>query len=149
MINNIAVQFAHLAPDRAAEEIANHVGKFWDPRMKARLVALAAEGPDMLEPTAFAAVALVRGDARSGAASPITDDLLAVRTADGWIEVDATTPQALLGLRNALGVTGGVDLRAAIEKVTTHWTTADALLALDQEDVRARPAQGDHGLVAP
>jgi formate dehydrogenase subunit delta len=48
--NDIARQFAHLAPDRAAEAIAVHLETFWDPSMRRRLEALVAAGDDSLDP---------------------------------------------------------------------------------------------------
>jgi len=154
MVNNIAAQFGYLPPDRAAEETANHVRKFWDPRMKTRLIDLAAGGAADLGPVAYTAVRLVQGTATAAfpAAAP-DSDFVSVRTADGRLEVDVAAPQSPQGLRNALGVDAGMgpsaDLRAAIEQVTARWTTAEALLALDQEDVPARAESGDNGLVAP
>lgn len=154
LINNIAVQFGHLAPERASEEVANHVRKFWDPRMKARLLELATTEAELLQPTAYAAVGLVNGTGPQAAPPPGPSAVvLSVRTADGSVEVDLGDPRSVDGLRSALGIDGagrtGAELRAAIERVTTRWTTAEALLALDQEDVPARPVNGDHGLVAP
>nr|WP_281366584.1 formate dehydrogenase subunit delta [Nocardioides thalensis] len=153
MINNIAVQFGHLAPERASEEVANHVRKFWDPRMKARLLELATTEAELLQPAAYAAVGLVNGSVSPPQAPATSATLLSVRTADGSLEVDLGDPRSVDGLRSAIGVdsTGRTasDLRGAIEQVTTRWTTAEALLALDQEDVPARAVNGDHGLVAP
>ena len=37
LANDIARQFAHLAPDAATKEIAAHIAAFWAPRMRARL----------------------------------------------------------------------------------------------------------------
>ena len=153
MVNNIVAQFGHLPPEQAAEETANHVRKFWDPRMKTRLIDLAAGGAADLGPVALAAVRLIQGTttASSPAAAP-DSHFVSVRTADGRLEVDVAAPESLQGLRNALGVDAGIgpaDLQAAIEQVTAHWTTAEALLALDQEDVPARADSGDNGLVAP
>jgi formate dehydrogenase subunit delta len=153
LVNNIAAQFGHLPPDLAAEETANHVRKFWDPRMKARLIDLAAGGDSDLKPVAYAAARLVRDTATAPtpAAEPETR-FLSVRTADGRLEVDVAAPQSPQGLRNAFGVEVGMTptagLRGAIEEVTTRWTTAEALLALDREDVPARAATDDSGLAA-
>jgi formate dehydrogenase subunit delta len=58
MGNDIARQFAHLAPDEAAAAIAAHIDRFWDPRMRAALHALIASGDDTLDPL------LVGADAR-------------------------------------------------------------------------------------
>jgi formate dehydrogenase major subunit len=39
MSNQIAANFAHLGPERAATEVANHLRMFWPPSMRAELVA--------------------------------------------------------------------------------------------------------------
>jgi len=70
MVNNIAAQFGHLPPDQAAEETANHVRKFWDPRMKTRLIDLAAGGAADLGPVAYAAARLVQGTGDNGLVAP-------------------------------------------------------------------------------
>jgi hypothetical protein len=93
----------------------------------------------------------------------VTDGgFVSVRTSDGWVEVDAA-PGARPGLERALGVgptaaTGAAAatdqpaadlprLRAAIEQVTARWTSAEVLLALEQDDVQAHRA-GDPGTAA-
>lgn len=58
MINDIARQFRHLPPGEAAEAIASHVRRFWDPRMRARLQALADQAAP-LDPLAVEAARLV------------------------------------------------------------------------------------------
>ena len=40
LINKIVVHFAYLPPEQAVTEVANHVSRFWDPRMKRRLFEL-------------------------------------------------------------------------------------------------------------
>ncbi|HEY2880751.1 formate dehydrogenase subunit delta [Nocardioides sp.] len=50
MGNDIARQFTHLPPAEAAEVIARHIERFWDPRMRKGLEALAAQGDDSLDP---------------------------------------------------------------------------------------------------
>ena len=50
MGNDIARQFAHLSPARAADAIAVHLETFWDPRMRRDLEALAAAHDDSLDP---------------------------------------------------------------------------------------------------
>jgi len=50
MGNDIARQFAHLPPAEAAETIARHIERFWDPRMRRALEALVAEGDDSVDP---------------------------------------------------------------------------------------------------
>jgi formate dehydrogenase subunit delta len=60
MINDIARQFHHLPAGEAAEAIAGHVRRFWDPRMRARLLTLADSGAEPLDPLALAATELLR-----------------------------------------------------------------------------------------
>jgi formate dehydrogenase subunit delta len=50
MGNDIARQFAHLPPAEAAEIIARHIERFWDPRMRRNLEALVAAHDDSLDP---------------------------------------------------------------------------------------------------
>jgi formate dehydrogenase subunit delta len=57
MGNDIARQFAHLAPDEAAAAIAAHIDRFWDPRMRSALRALVASGDETLDPLLVAAQA--------------------------------------------------------------------------------------------
>ncbi len=58
MANDIARQFGHLDAGDAAARIADHIGRFWDPRMRANLAHTLAHEPDSLDP-------LVRAAARS------------------------------------------------------------------------------------
>lgn len=60
LANDIAVQFHHLAPGEAAGEIANHLRMFWDPRMRAQLVAHVASGGADLDPLVIVAVEQIR-----------------------------------------------------------------------------------------
>ncbi|MGW0705301.1 formate dehydrogenase subunit delta [Streptomyces sp. NPDC002643] len=60
MANDIARNLAHLPEERAAEEIAGHIGRFWDPRMRARLYEFVDSGADGLDPLVVAAVRLLR-----------------------------------------------------------------------------------------
>lgn len=57
--NDIARQFAHLGDDEATQRIAAHVSRFWDPRMRRALCALAAAGDDTLDPRVTAAARLL------------------------------------------------------------------------------------------
>lgn len=60
LVNDIAAQFRHRPPEEAAEQIAAHLRKFWDPRMRDRLLADApAHGAD-LDPLALRATELLR-----------------------------------------------------------------------------------------
>ena len=44
----------------AGEVVAGHIGRFWDPRMRSRLVADVDAGADGLHPLVVAAVRLLR-----------------------------------------------------------------------------------------
>jgi formate dehydrogenase subunit delta len=61
MVNDIARQFRHLPPAEAADAVASHVRRFWDPRMRARLLELAEHDGDGLDPLAIEAAAKLRG----------------------------------------------------------------------------------------
>jgi formate dehydrogenase subunit delta len=50
MGNDIARQFAHLPAAEAAEVVAQHIERFWDPRMRRNLEALVAAHDDSLDP---------------------------------------------------------------------------------------------------
>lgn len=56
MANQIATFFAHQSDDQAIEEIAAHIRKFWEKRMREKITALAATGAHGLSPRALAAV---------------------------------------------------------------------------------------------
>jgi formate dehydrogenase subunit delta len=49
--NDIARQFSHLPAAEAAEAVAAHIERFWDPRMRRNLEALAAAHDDSLDPS--------------------------------------------------------------------------------------------------
>jgi formate dehydrogenase subunit delta len=57
MANQIAKFFAHQGEAAAVAAIADHLAKFWDPRMRTQIIALVAtkEGAG-LDPLALAAV---------------------------------------------------------------------------------------------
>lgn len=44
MANQIAKNFAAQGEEAAVAATADHIAKFWDPRMRARIRAIAAEG---------------------------------------------------------------------------------------------------------
>ena len=48
--HDIVRQFAHLEADAAARAIGTHLQKFWEPRMRAELLALIRRGDVTLEP---------------------------------------------------------------------------------------------------
>lgn len=57
MANQIAKFFAHQSKAAAVAAIADHLAKFWDPRMRTQIIELAAtEEGTGLDPLALAAV---------------------------------------------------------------------------------------------
>ena len=60
LINKIVVHFCYLPTEQAAAEVASHVRRFWDPRMKRRLFELVDSQTTGFEPVAVAAAALLR-----------------------------------------------------------------------------------------
>jgi formate dehydrogenase subunit delta len=60
MANQIARNLKAQGHDEAVATTFAHIVKFWDPRMKATIVALAAEGAGHFDPIAAAAVARLR-----------------------------------------------------------------------------------------
>ncbi|MFC4607567.1 formate dehydrogenase subunit delta [Streptomyces maoxianensis] len=59
LANEIAVHFRHRDPATAAEEIAAHIRAFWEPRMRARLIADAEAGNGDLDPLIVSVAALL------------------------------------------------------------------------------------------
>lgn len=55
MANQIAHAFAAEGEARAVPQIARHIARYWDPRMRAALDAHVAAGGEGLEPMALAA----------------------------------------------------------------------------------------------
>lgn len=60
LINKIVVHFGYLPAEQAVVEVADHVRRFWDPRMKRRLFELVDSQTTGFEPVAVAAAALLR-----------------------------------------------------------------------------------------
>ncbi|MEU9206966.1 formate dehydrogenase subunit delta [Streptomyces sp. NPDC048415] len=60
MANDIAANLGHLPGGQAAEAVAGHIGRFWDPRMRTRLYEYVDAGADGLDPLVVAAVKLLR-----------------------------------------------------------------------------------------
>ena len=57
MANQVAKFFAHLGDEKAPAAIADHLAKFWDPRMRADIIGLVARGgAAALDPRALSAV---------------------------------------------------------------------------------------------
>ena len=60
MANQIAAFFAVQGEARAVPQIADHVEKFWDPRMRRAILAHVGRGGAGLSPLALAAVAQMK-----------------------------------------------------------------------------------------
>ena len=60
LANEIAIQFAHLAPADGAARIAKHIHDFWEPRMVRALLAHVDAGGEDLDPLATAATVQLR-----------------------------------------------------------------------------------------
>jgi len=56
MANQIAAYFVTQPGDGAAEAVADHLRKFWEPRMRAAIIAYLKAGGAGLEPAAAEAV---------------------------------------------------------------------------------------------
>lgn len=56
MANQIAAFFAAQGEERAVPQIADHIEKFWDPRMRREIAAHVAKGGAGLSPLALAAL---------------------------------------------------------------------------------------------
>jgi len=63
--NQIAQNLAAMNPDKAVLATADHINKFWDPRMKARIFEdiQGDEGRSALSPVALAAIEYLAGGA--------------------------------------------------------------------------------------
>jgi formate dehydrogenase subunit delta len=60
LANDVAAQFHHLRHDAAVAGIAAHLRTFWDPRMRAQLVAAVDAGAAGLDPLAVEAAGRLR-----------------------------------------------------------------------------------------
>jgi formate dehydrogenase subunit delta len=56
MANQIGKFFASQGPDKAAAAVAEHIAKFWDPHMRATILAHLAAGGAGLDPNVRAAL---------------------------------------------------------------------------------------------
>lgn len=63
MANQIAREFGFQQPGQAAEATADHLRKFWEPRMRGLLLEHARRGDEGLSDIARAAAALLERDA--------------------------------------------------------------------------------------
>jgi formate dehydrogenase subunit delta len=60
LVNKVVLHFGYLPAEQAVTEVADHIRKFWDPRMKRRLFDLVDSEAGALEPVALAAAELLR-----------------------------------------------------------------------------------------
>ena len=60
MANQIAAFFAAQGEERAVPQIADHIEKFWDPRMRLKIVTHVARGGTGLDPLARAAISTLK-----------------------------------------------------------------------------------------
>jgi formate dehydrogenase subunit delta len=60
MANQIASFFNGSGPEVAVRDAAEHINKFWDPRMRTALIAHLAKGGEGLDPTIVKAGALIK-----------------------------------------------------------------------------------------
>jgi len=59
MVNDIVVNLGYLPAEQVPAAVADHVKRFWDPRMKRRLVELVAAETERVDPVVVAAAALL------------------------------------------------------------------------------------------
>ena len=59
MVNEIAAFFAGEDAEKAAENVANHLRRYWDPRMRRQIVEHVGEGGEGLSRVARAGVELI------------------------------------------------------------------------------------------
>jgi formate dehydrogenase subunit delta len=64
MANQIGKFFASQGPDKAVAGVAEHIAKFWDPRMRAAIIARLEQGGAGLDPSVRAAVDKIRAEQR-------------------------------------------------------------------------------------
>ena len=59
MAHQIARNLATMGEARAIQAVADHLASFWDPGMKAHIIAIARDEPERLSPVVAGAVALM------------------------------------------------------------------------------------------
>lgn len=64
MVNEIAAFFAGEDPGKAAENVANHLRRYWDPRMRRQILEHAGDGGAGLSQVAKAGVELISEHSR-------------------------------------------------------------------------------------
>ncbi len=60
MANQIAGFYHGYAEDEARAEIADHINRFWEPRMRDEFLGYVAKGGEGLAPVVMAAAAMIR-----------------------------------------------------------------------------------------
>ena len=60
MANQIAAFFNGSGPEVAVRDAAEHINKFWDPRMRAALIAHLEKGGEGLDPTIVQGASQIR-----------------------------------------------------------------------------------------
>jgi formate dehydrogenase subunit delta len=60
MANQIASFFNGSGPEVAVKDAAEHINKFWDPRMRTALIQHLARGGDGLDPTILKTAGLIK-----------------------------------------------------------------------------------------
>jgi len=60
MANQIASFFNGSGPEAAVKDAAEHINKFWDPRMRGFLIAHLDKGGEGLDPTIVKAASLIK-----------------------------------------------------------------------------------------
>lgn len=73
MANQIAREFSFQRPHEAAEATWDHLWHFWDPRMRAMILAHLQEGGAGMSEVAKAAVAKLAGDAEPAPVTKATE----------------------------------------------------------------------------
>jgi formate dehydrogenase subunit delta len=59
MVNEIAAFFVGEDPANAAENVANHLRRYWDPRMRKQIIEHASNDGEGLSPSAKAGIELI------------------------------------------------------------------------------------------
>lgn len=59
MANQIARNFMTMGEEKAAQAVADHIAKFWEPRMRAQIFALHEKGAETFAPVAGRAITLL------------------------------------------------------------------------------------------
>lgn len=67
--NQIATFFASQPEDEQTDGVADHINKFWDPRMRAQLFGITDESTEGLKPMVVAALAKINRPEKIGSAN--------------------------------------------------------------------------------